>query len=192
MRVVLDLDDFSILDTCEMELRVLNEYFPKFKVNMFSITGGVSAPLLREFKEYGCVFYPHGFNHVFLEMDSMDYEKVRKNLLSVDKYVNEGLFGKVFKAPYWRYSNDSYRALAENGFVVAISREQGNPPSEDVRTYEYDYELHEAWPPDFDGVLRLHGHCTPYINGLSTCYTNLIDSLPKDTEFISIEEFLGE
>jgi len=191
MKVVLDLDDFSVVDTCDFELEALNAYFTNFKVNMFTITQGVNRELLEEYKHYGCVYYPHGFKHNFLEMDGMRYETVRKNLLSVDKYVSEGLFGGVFKAPYWRYSDDCYRALVESGFVIAVSREQVNPPPQGVRTYEYDYELHEVWPEQFEGVLRLHGHCTPYVNGISTCYGRLIEKLPKDTEFLSIDEFLG-
>jgi peptidoglycan/xylan/chitin deacetylase (PgdA/CDA1 family) len=188
--VVLDLDDFSDDCTCEAEVAALNEYFDSFRINMFAITGLTSESTIKRLSESGCAFYPHGFVHNFLEMDEMTYEKVIENLETADMYRSKGIFGGVFKAPYWRYSSESYNALSDKGYVIAISREQFNPPPLPFRVYEYDLELDEPWERFEGQVLRLHGHCTPYRNSLDLWFEKLMYVLPRDTVFLTVDEYL--
>jgi len=205
-KIVLDLDDFDDDNRCDEELIALNEYFDNFKINMFAIPMKTSIETLDKYtKEAGCVFYPHGFKHTYLEMDSMNYRVTGGYLDVVDRRgsywspVVPGsttLYGKVFKAPYWRYSSESYEALNDRDYVVAVSREQVNPPPEYVKTYEYDWELDEIDNAITDAIrqkkeiITLHGHVTPYRNSLDLFYEKLMKRFPKDTEFLSIEEYL--
>jgi peptidoglycan/xylan/chitin deacetylase (PgdA/CDA1 family) len=172
--VVLDLDDFADSCTCVREVTKLFSSFPNFKINMFAVTEQTSLSTMEVFAGYGCVFYPHGFSHDYLEMSTMGYEEVMKKLTIADRYRQLGLFGGVFKAPYWRYSSESYQALEDKGYIVAISREQFNPPPPHITTYSYDFELDEAWDKSELEVLRLHGHCTPYRNSIDLWCDKLI------------------
>lgn len=190
MVIVLDLDDFSDEVTCERELIKLCDYFDDFKINMFAVPFKTSVSTMERMSEYGCRYYPHGFNHSYLEMDNMSYEDVRLNLKVVNYFRDAGYYGNVFKAPYWRYSKESFEALHDNGYVVAVSREQVLRPRTGIDVYEYDFELDEEWADSGLEILRLHGHCTPYRNSLDLWYNELILKLPKHTKFITIEEYL--
>lgn len=196
MIVILDLDDYSPNDLAEEALAQLQTHFPNFKVNLFAPAMLANASVKNALEKLpGSRVYLHGFKHTYLEMDTMDYD-------TADKKIDAAIFhmstlgishGRTFKAPYWRYSDDTYRALKDYGFIIAISNEQYNPPGDDYEVYRYDYGLEEGWEnyvaeyAATNTPMRLHGHCTPYVNDISLFVDKLVKFLPETTDFQTID-----
>lgn len=128
--VVLDLDDFAMnpenSGPCMYHLREMKRKYPNFKVTLFAIPfyGGVdNTAFFKEVtKEWPWVQMAiHGWDHATsMECAEWKYEEAEEKIL---KAYDTGAFVKVFKAPGWQISRETYMALYKHGFTVADHNE---------------------------------------------------------------------
>ncbi len=204
--VVLDLDDFSVLRSRPDLLRTLKEYYPNFKVSMFTIpfdyeyeTQGVR--LMRD----SCLKFihenldwiqiiPHGLTHIPNEFLHCDRGTMEMTLQAIDEaFKNDALpYEKGFKAPFWLWNKDVTDVLDEHKWWGAVDPNQPYM-NKTKKTYTYQYSIDEPfWKDKKTGVLKLHGHMTsPSKNNLEDCLLNLF-KLPSDTKFGYVTDYLCE
>lgn len=203
--IVLDLDDFSILNNRIDLLLKLKESYPKLKVSLFTIPYDfvhereVSGRLLREQtlasikKQFDWLeFIPHGLIHFPREFEKCDYETMRKYVIpSIDEaFTKNGLpYVKGFKPPFWLWNKEVVRALDDEGWWGAIDRNN----TELLKTkkyYIYSHGIDEPFWCSTNDTLKLHGHI-PNVerNGLDRCFVNLF-KMPVDAEFKFASEML--
>lgn len=125
--VVFDLDDFAMYPEnsaeCIYHLKRQKEKFPKLKVTLFAIPqyrGVDNTTFFSDVLEaYGdwIQLAIHGWHHETpFECKEWTYKEAKKK---IDTAYKSGVFVKVFKAPGWQISRDTYKALDEMGFIVA-------------------------------------------------------------------------
>lgn len=204
MKVVLNLDDFTPVQNRFDLLYRLKDYFPDFKVSMFTIPIDkkmdygpycIRPQLLEEVKRNldWLQIIPHGLTHSSSwELREMSYEDFKfKTLPSVIRsFELDGLpFVKGFKAPHWKWSEGVVKVLDEEGWWGAVLREGGMPTPK--RSYVYTHLLNEPfWESDVE-VLKLHGHMYGTKNDLGLCFDNLL-KLPRETQFSYVTDFIDE
>lgn len=202
MIACLDLHDFSVVNNRLDLLKKLKEYWPEFKVSLFTVPIDDARDLgpvliregyLKEVKE--CLDWiqiiPHGLMHHGSEMKYVNYQAFRNITVSeIDKaFTADGLpYEKGFCAPHWRWSDDVVRALDDMGWWGAVDRRQPNMACP-KRFYRYSHCLDEEMP--FEGTAKLHGHVYGTSNDLGLCFDNLM-RLPKDTEWRFVTDFIEE
>lgn len=203
MRVVLDLDDFSVLRSRMDLLLKIKEHYPKFKVSMFAIPYDyeyetsqlrlVRGEALRKIKENldWIQLIPHGVMHIPEEFARADKEATRMALAAIDEaFGKDGLpYEHGFKAPFWLWNQDVVDVLDEYGWWGAQDRNQ----PDNLRTkkfYEYTYSIDEPFWESKDEVLKLHGHISlPSSNNLEDCLENIF-KLPADVEWGYVTDYL--
>jgi len=205
MRVVLDLDDFSVLRNRMDLLLQIKEHYPNFKVSMFTIPFDYEyeTSMLRLQREEALQkikdnldwiqIIPHGLTHMPREFENADKQITRMALASIDEaFKKDGLpYEKGFKAPFWLWNQDVVDVLNEEGWWGAQDRNQ----PENVRTnrfYEYTHSIDEPfWNVQTD-LLKLHGHISlPSANNLEDCLLNIF-KLPADVQWCFATEFLED
>jgi hypothetical protein len=159
--VIFDLDDFAEQPerNCLNELIVLKNKFPNLKVTLFAIPnyGGVDQSEFFHFvnSHYGdwIQLAVHGWDHHDnFECSKWTYKEA-ENLLKEAWFM--GCFVKVFKAPGWQISRDTYSVLKNSGFICADHHESAYTepgiPNKDRRPKTLKvYEIDHPW--------MVHGH----------------------------------
>lgn len=205
MKVVFDLDDFSVLRNRRDLLTTLKEHYPNFKVSMFTIPYDYEYEMsdLRLTRETELKFIhnnldwiqiiPHGLTHIPREFEKCDAETMEMVLKSIgEAFKKDGLpYEKGFKAPYWLWNTEVTKVLDDNGWWGAIDPNQPDMPRT-KKYYEYKYSIDTDFWTKNDEVLKIHGHMTlPSKNNLEDCLLNLF-KLPNDVEFEYVTEHLCE
>jgi hypothetical protein len=159
--VIFDLDDFALPAerNCLPELLKLKEKFPNLKVTLFAIPFYEDKTqnlfFNRVVDKYGdwIELGVHGYYHDSnFECKEWGYDEALKK---IEKAYNFGCFRKLFKAPGWQISRDTYSACKKLDFIVAdhkesVYTEPGVPNSERRPKYLSVYEIDHPW--------MVHGH----------------------------------
>lgn len=204
--VVLDIDDFSVLRSRIDLLRTIKEYYPNFKVSMFTIPFDyeyemadirlMRAELLKYIQANldWIQIIPHGLMHIPREFENCDRETMEMALEGIDEaFTKDGLpYEKGFKAPYWLWNQNVVDVLNERGWWGAIDPNQ----PEMLKTkkyYEYKWSIADPfWEDKTSDPLKLHGHMTkPSDNDIESCLLNIF-KLPSDTKFGYVTDYLCE
>lgn len=200
MKVCLDLHDFSVVNNRMDLLLKLKEYFPGFKVSMFTVPVDerrdwgpsiIRKEFLRTIRENldWIQIIPHGLYHEGSEMKYVDYAKFRNEIVPKieDAFGEDKLpFEKGFVAPHWRWSKDVVMALNDMGWWGAVDPRQ--PKMEcPKRFYKYSHSIDDI---DYtQDILKLHGHVYGTKNDLGLCLDNLL-RLPETAEWHFITDFI--
>lgn len=199
MKVVLDLHDFSVLNNRLDLLLQLKEYYPDFKVSLFTIPFDIKRQvgnkeealnLIRKHLDWLQII-PHGLFHNSSEMRRCDYQRFRYKVIpSIRKYFDrDGLpFVQGFCAPHWNWNKDVVKALDDIDWWGAISPARPDMVST-RRYYTYDYAIDQAFDLSKE-VIRIHGHIGSTDNDLEKCMDNLL-RLPKDVEWHFVTDFVS-
>src|SRR3972149_7282518 len=156
--VSLDLDDFSVVNNRMDLLLKLKEYYPGFKVSLFTIPYDAPAEIQVEARlnRTGVLdlikknldwmqIIPHGLTHMPKEMEKCDYDTFKHLVFpSIEEALSkDGLpYEKGFKAPYWLWNEDVVRALDEQGWWGAVNRNDLGMLSP-KRYYKYTHSIDE-------------------------------------------------
>lgn len=203
--VVLDFDDFSVLNNKLDLLLKLKEIYPKLKVSLFTIPYDIAyeskvtdkrirEKALEDIKKQldWLEIIPHGLIHVPREMEYTGYGSMRKFMIPfIDAcFKKDGLpYVRGFKAPHWEWSADVVRALDKEGWWGAI-----NVHYKDMlktkKYYVYQFNADKPfWESKLD-ILKIHGHITYEMqDSIERCFTKL-QAIPKDAEFKFASEVL--
>jgi hypothetical protein len=205
-QIVLDFDDFSVLNNRLDLLLKLKESYPNLKVSMFTIPvdiayeQDVSARIMRdstlkELKKHlsWIEMIPHGLVHFPREFEKCDYEGMKLAMRAIDEaFKKDDLpYVKGFKAPYWLWNSEVVRALNDEGWWGAVDRDGKNMPVP-KRYFTYNYKIDEPFflAKNID-LMKLHGHITPEKNNIEKCFVNLF-RMPSDAEFKFASECVEE
>ena len=205
-QIVLDFDDFSVLNNRLDLLMQLKASYPTLKVSMFTIPcdiayeQDVSARIMRV-KTLEAVkkqldwieIIPHGLIHMPREFEKCDYDTMKICMKAIDEaFKKDGLpYVKGFKAPYWLWNKEVVRALDDEGWWGAVDR--NNLKMEmPKRFFVYNYTIDEPFflAKNVD-LMKLHGHITPEKNNIERCFVNLF-RMPNDVEFKFASECVEE
>lgn len=159
--VVFDLDDFAEQPerNCLNELIKLKEKWPNLKVTLFAIPYYGNQDQSDFFHSvrlnYGdwIQLGIHGWDHHSnFECSQWDYKEANDKIYKAWKM---GCFNKVFKAPGWQISRDTYSVCKNAGFIVADHKEsvytEPGIPNKDRRPKSLRvYEIDHPW--------MVHGH----------------------------------
>jgi len=198
---ILDADDFSsIRPGYELLLR-LKEHFPKFKITLFTPAFHIKYFLkdvpMTKLEKWGRMVQeesdwleiaPHGFAHLRGEWMTNDRKQIDMQLNAMENVFKRiGLkIIKVFKAPFWEYTEEVEKALLDRGYILAIDR--NNPVVRtDIKTYAWNWSIDEPIPKYH--TIKGHAHIWGTNNGIDKCFANLL-KIPQDSEFKFISEFL--
>lgn len=205
--IVLDIDDLAIGSPGLDEFIRLREHLPNLKVTFFMIP--IPAALVKktvtvaEYQDWAdwlknqdwIEICPHGMTHAPYEMKYLhgqkrllDYETA-KTFIRASERTFEQLslpYQKIWKSPFWESSPECYRALWDEGYTVAVDRNQKKPEGGPV--YVYNWSIDEPIP-DYD-LLKGHGHMyPPSANAIQRSFQNIL-KLPTDAEFKFVSEVL--
>lgn len=201
IKVALDIDDFNWINP-RMDIWLkLKDYFPNFKVSMFTIPNPrkcdygpylTKKDTLEEIKKHldWIQIIPHSFTHESShEMESYSYESFKLLLSRIEEIFNkDGVpFVKGFKAAHWRWNEGVVKALDEAGWWGGVLREDKMIKTK--KFYRYNYLLNEEFWKSKEDVLKLHGHVFGTKNDIGKCIDNLF-KLPQDTQFHFITDFI--
>lgn len=205
MKVVLDLDDFSVIRSRMDILRQIKEHYPSFKLSAFTIPVDYEYEksqlrlnrdvFLKDIHENldWIQIIPHGLTHMPREFEKCDRETMLMSLAAIDEALTrDGLpYVKGFKAPFWLWNQDVVDVLDEQGWWGASDRNQPDM----LRTkkhYEYTHSIDEPFWNVKTDLLKLHGHMTsPSSNNIEDCLLNIF-KLPADVTFHFASEFVEE
>lgn len=202
--IVLDFDDFSVLNNRWDLLLRLKESYPNLKLSMFTIPydyvyeNDVSARIMRkesvkELKKHldWVELIPHGLTHMPREFEKCGYDLMKMTLKAIDEaFKRDDLpYVKGFKPPYWLWNAEVVRALDDEGWWSAV-----NLYAEDnlftKKFYKYSHSIDSPYWESTNEVLKLHGHITPdNKNGIERCFVNLFN-MPVGSEFKFASEML--
>lgn len=198
--VVLDIDDFSPVNSRLELLLEIKRKIPQFKVSMFTIPTDqktdvgpylIRKDLLEEVKKHldWIQIIPHGYRHNGREMGRMSYEEMKETIKNIEyRFNKDGLpFEKGFKSPHWATSPGVVRALDEAGWWLAVDPRKPNAPTT-KRFYRYEYPL-DDFPQDQE-LLKLHGHIYGTKNDLGKCYNSLLSHNLMSAEYRYVTDFI--
>jgi len=205
--IVLDFDDFSVLNNRMDLLMQLKESYPKLKVSLFTIPYDFafeSQPAGRILRDKTLAMIktqldwieliPHGLIHFPKEFEKCDYETMKLKVIpAIDEaFKKDGLpYVKGFKAPYWLWNEEVIRALDDEDWWGAIDK-KNYYLSKPKKYYVYTHRIDEVFSLSSLDVLKLHGHITNVsANGIERCFTNLF-KMPTDAEFKFASQMLDE
>ncbi len=121
-KVVFDLDDECDELSALPKLLELKERFPELKVTLFAIPSKLSQEHIIKLQHYDWIeLGVHGWFHDTehgraTECNHWTYEQA-KGYLEQAEAMN--CFVKVFRPPGWNINWETYRALAEKGYIIA-------------------------------------------------------------------------
>lgn len=197
----MDFDDLSSTKRGYGFLLKLREHYPNFKCTCFATPFSFgyfmrSVPI-EHLEEWGKIMSeqsdwieiaPHGFAHLKGEWMITNKKQILIQLKATENLFKRiGMdFIKVFKAPYWEYTKEVEEVLMEEGYILAIDR--NNPVVRtDIETYVFNHSIDEPIPKYH--LLKSHGHMWGTANGLDRCFSNLLH-IPTNSNFITISEYL--
>jgi hypothetical protein len=157
--VVMDLDDLAQNpgNNCINFLMDLKIKYPKFKVTLFAIPYYQDKDNSQFFHMIKNAFGDwidlaiHGWNHATpTECQHWTYDEAKDKII---RAYAMGCFSKVFKAPGWQISRDTYKVLDELGFIVAdhtvsaytepgVLNSERRPASLKAYTVEHPWIIH--------------------------------------------------
>lgn len=193
MKTILNLDDFYSCNHGIPKLDRLNAYFDNFKVTVFAIPDCLPDDwvkmdvLTRPYIQLAL----HGAHHLFHECANWDFVTAVKAITEAEQSWTV----RGFKAPFWIDSTGTLKACKKLGYWAALNCDHeppyGNLP-EGLKIYYHTEDISNI-PENFKGeYLKLHGHIQDVCgNGLGECFDNII-KLPKDTEFMWIDDYVKE
>ena len=205
--IVLDFDDFSVLNNRLDLLLRLKESYPELKVSFFTIPydyvyeNDISARLMREntLKEVKkhldwMEFIPHGLTHFPREFEQTTYDTMKNYVFkAIDEcFERDGLpYIKGFKAPQWLWNEQVVKALDEEGWWGAIDLFDKTGLKTN-KYYQYTHTIDMPfWESTYD-TLKLHGHITlESKNNIERCF-HMLFKMPEDAEFKFASEMLEE
>lgn len=208
LKVVMDVDDLGFLLPGFDDLLRLKKSLPNLKVTCFTI------PLDKNFfnsensKHFKWESYKkwadiinskdwievavHGFAHVHEECD-ISYDKAITLLEAVENtWGRIGLkYAKIIKAPYWQMSYDFMAACRDKGYVVAIDKNHIRQVPEGLETYIFNWSFEQPLPIEAK-IIKGHGHFVgKNTNNIKDTLHNILVQIPKETEFMTIGEYLN-
>lgn len=198
MKVAIEYDDYSPVNSNFGLLEQLKEHYPNFKVTLFTVPWEIrfgqglrgSSPItLDKYKPWveaskadWIEIALHGLTHAPAEFAELSEEASYKRIvIGMKMFQNVGFknFAKIFKAPQWLISRDAVRAAENMGFVVVHDR-------------YYNWNLADDAPAK--GAKEpyiMHGHIQDdQGNGLEETFGRIM-KLPPDTEFMFLSDVLG-
>lgn len=125
----IDADDFCETNTDWDRLASIKRRNPDFRITLFTVPGLCSTDFISRMMEYEWLeLAPHGWLHkTARECEHWTLNEARRCLELVEPFG----MARIFKAPGWQISDDTYRALIEFGYTVADqSYNDGRRPSE--------------------------------------------------------------
>lgn len=203
--IVLDFDDFSVLNNRLDLLLKLKESYPKLKLSLFTIPFDFeyerqpAGRILRDKtlkmikKQLDWIeLIPHGLAHIPKEFEKCTYDTMKNYVIPAigEAFKRDKLpYVKGFKAPYWLWNAEVVKALDEEGWWGAIDR---GAELKTKKYYEYSHNIDELYYESTYDVLKLHGHITGVSkNSIEKCFINLF-KMPTDAEFKFASEMLDE
>lgn len=179
--VVFDLDDECDELSALPELLLLKERFPKLKVTLFAIPSKCSPEHIKKLQQYDWIqLGVHGWFHDTehgraTESNHWTIEEANKFLQMAE---DMGCFEKIFRPPGWQINWETYKVLAERGYIIADH-------------LSHDLYLEQGGARYTTGNLaEVHGHTWPCNgNGVQELATTKCNFGPN-TEFFFIGEFL--
>jgi len=204
-KIVLDFDDWSLINNRFDLLLTLKEHFPKLKVSLFTIPchaeyefgaghifRGDGLKKLKENLDW-LEIIPHGLTHVEHEFEKADTTATRLALAAIDEvFKKDGIpYVKGFKAPQWLWNEAVVNVLNEEGWFGAVDRNQPNMLCPN-KFYRYNFNVNEPFHYSELDVLKLHGHVgSTMLNDLDGSLLNLM-KMPPDAEFYFVSEMLED
>lgn len=204
-KVVLDFDDFSLVNNKFQTLFKLREHFPKLKVSMFTVPCDVEyefgpAHIFRDdaletlkLNLDWIQLIPHGLTHSIHEFENADTASMELTIKAIDEVFGKDdlPYEKGFKAPQWLWNKDVVDTLDRYGWWGAVDRNQPDMITP-KKFYRYNFQAWEPfWLSDLP-VLKIHGHINPKMdNDLEKCFLRLMQ-MPPDAEFHFVTDFLED
>jgi len=203
MKIVLGIDDFSVVNNRFLWLLALRDHFVNFKISLFTVPIDekkdwgpyqIRDEYLKEIKNNldWIELIPHGLYHNSGQEMARTTRKEFKDVLSKVEVAferDELSYIKGFKAPHWRWNEDVVKVLDEEGWWGAIDRDKKMPCPK--KFYQYNYLLNEPFWESKEEVLKLHGHIYGTKNDIGRCFENLL-KLPRNTEWHFVTDFLED
>ena len=204
-KVVLEFDDFSILNNRFDLLFKLREHYPNLKVTMFMIPFhaehevGPSNIFLQDALDTlklnldWIQIIPHGITHTDREFEKADKTSMLLSIKAItDLWELQGIpFVKGFKAPQWLWNQDVVDVLDKKGWFGAVDRNQPDM-IKTKKYYMYNFNIDEPFSYSDMELLKLHGHITSTEkNDFDKCFLNLM-KLPADAEFHFVTDYLED
>lgn len=139
-----DLDDFCESNTDWKLITDLKRVLPNLKLNLFTIPGECSNTFLKEMRKINWIrLYPHGCYHkTSRECEEWNYDTSIGWLRNLE---NTG-WPKVWRSPGWQTSDDLFKALAEQDWIVADQEYNNDRRPKNLRAYL------------LNSPKRIHGH----------------------------------
>lgn len=184
--VVFDLDDECDELSALPRLLELKERFPKLKVTLFAIPSKCSPEHLEKLSQYDWIRVGlHGYYHDTehgraTECNHWSYEDAVHLISKGEEILSKASnFTKVFRPPGWNINWETYKALAEKGYIIADH-------------LSHDLYLEQGGERYTTGNLaEVHGHtweCNG--NGIQELSERKCNFGPN-TEFYFIDEFIS-
>lgn len=196
MRLALDFDDFSPLNSRLDLIDQIRQRYPKFKVTMFTIPWDIrfsidtkGTPITEErfrwwvdvvkngIKEGWLEIMLHGLTHAPHEFEKLTYTEARNRILVGRKmFENVGIECKpYFKAPQWLISEGGKKAVKDSNMTL-------------VEDHYYNWNLKDHMP-EGDNLIA-HGHVQDELstqNGMEQSLFKLFE-VPEDAEWVFLSE----
>lgn len=203
MEIVVDVDDLSPVKLGLETLIQMREHYPNFKVTCFTpaMDQALPAGKLKESKviewakllrQYDWIeIAPHGFLHLKEEM-LCDYDSAVKTIKGCEAMFRklELPFVKIWKSPYWQTSIETYTAMRDHGYVVAVDKNQELPNVPGLEVYIFNKSLEQPFDGSEEDIVKWHGHVGgTFYNDISLCAHSLTTA-PVDATFLTISEYL--
>lgn len=204
-KVVLDFDDFSLVNNKFDLLFKLREHYPNLKVSLFMIPCDVgyefgSAHIFRQdaldtlkLNLDWIQLIPHGLTHVDREFEKADGAAMELAIKAIDEtFKMDGLpYIKGFKAPQWLWNQNVVDVLDRNEWFGAVDRNQPDMPTT-KKFYRYNFRAFEPFWLSNLPTLKIHGHINPKMDDdIEKCFLRLMQ-IPPDAEFCFVADLLED
>jgi len=189
-RVCLTLDDFSDEINALEVLDRFHNYFFNFKVTVFAIPTRCSPEFFEYVKKYFLYLEiaQHGYLHYVDEFGNSGYEKARH---LIKKGKREDMV-KGWKSPGWKTSKDTYKALKDLGYWVAVNTKKYREiePPEGIKYYEHNCTFDGL--KEFQGEeLKIQGHIHEAAKDSVYRHFKVFEEVvDRDAEFLFASELL--
>ncbi len=143
----MDFDDFTDKSTHELGLLYHLKWMngDNFKVTLFTIPRQSTVGFLEEVNKIPWIELGiHGWDHSPRECENWTYKEAKEK---IKISLSSKLFAPIFKAPYWLFSNGTYKACKDLGVKVCDHFKNDHPKDAYV------------WGKP-NGIIQAHGHLT--------------------------------
>ncbi len=183
--IIFDADDFGcnheISDMCQshdcrdvlLEFKKVN---PAFKATLFTIPGEMTQEIenwANDNKDW-IQLAQHGFYHTSnYECEKMGYEEFDIKMQDANDWFD---IVPIFKAPGWQISDDAYKWLLNNDWIVADQPYNDDRRPKDLLVYKI-------------GDNSMHHHTWNCVgNGVYEQFDYIVDKIKDETEFKFVSE----